>query len=90
MASLLIRNVDEVLHARLKARAREQRRSLEEEVRELLREAVFGQEKAPRENLVDIARRLFGPEHGIALDIPPRGGSPISPPPDFADPQYDR
>jgi antitoxin FitA len=90
MVSLLIRNVDEALHTRLKARAREQRRSLEEEARELLREAVFRKEITPRENLVDIARRLFGPERGVALDIPPRGGSPVSPPPDFTDPGYDR
>jgi plasmid stability protein len=34
MTSLLIRNVDPVLHARLKARAAEHRRSLEEEARE--------------------------------------------------------
>lgn len=90
MVSLLIRNVDEALHTRLKARAREQRRSLEDEVRELLREAVFRKEKAPRENLVDIARRLFGPEHGVALNVPPRGGAAIRPPPDFSDPDYDR
>jgi plasmid stability protein len=90
MASLLIRNVDEGLHARLKARAREHRRSLEEEARELLRAAVSRQEPAPREHLVDIAQRLFGPEHGVELDIPPRGGPPTSPPPDFADPKYDR
>jgi plasmid stability protein len=80
MASLLIRNVDESLHARLKARAAEHRRSLAEEVRELLRTAVALQETASQENLVDLARRLFGPEHGIDLDIPPRGAAPQRPP----------
>jgi plasmid stability protein len=60
MANLLIPNIDEALHARLKARAAEHRRSLEEEARELLRAAVAPQETAPQENLVDLARRLFG------------------------------
>ena len=90
MASLLIRNVDEVLHARLKAKATEHRRSLEEEARELLRAAVARQDAAPRENLVDIARRLFGPEHGIELGVPARGSDPERAPPDFSDPKYDR
>ena len=90
IASLLIRTVDEALHTRLKARAAEHRRLLEEEARELLRAAVARQETVPRENLVEIARRLFGPEHGLDLDIPPRGGPRESPPPDFTDPKYDR
>jgi hypothetical protein len=44
--------------------------------------------KMPREHLVDIARRLFGPEHGIKLDIPPRGAAPERPAPDFSDRRY--
>ena len=40
MASLLIRKLDDTLHACLKARARQHGRSLEEEVRETLRLAV--------------------------------------------------
>jgi plasmid stability protein len=46
MPSLLIRNVDAALHARLKERAAADRRSLEEEVRDLLRAATIRQ---PRE-----------------------------------------
>jgi hypothetical protein len=44
--------------------------------------------KMPREHLVDIARRLFGPEHGIELDIPPRGTEPERPAPAFSDHRY--
>ena len=85
MPSLLIRNVDAALHARLKELAAAHRRSLEEEARELLRAAVARQAAAPPENVADIARRFFGPKHGVELDIPPRGGAqdatpPISPP----------
>ena len=71
MASVLIRNVDEDLHKRLKASAASHRRSLEEEARELLRAAVARQETRSRENIADIAQRLFGREHGVDLDIPP-------------------
>lgn len=86
MPSLLIRNVDAALHARLKEHAAAHRRSLEEDARELLRTAVARQATAPQEHPVDIARRLFGPEHGVELEIPPRGAAPGRPPPDFSDP----
>jgi len=90
MPSLLIRNVDTALHARLKERAAAHRRSLEEEARELLRTAVAQQATAPQEHPVDIARRLFGQKHGVALDIPPRGTAPGRPPPDFSNPANKR
>jgi plasmid stability protein len=79
--SLLIRNVDPKLHCRLKERAAKHHRSLEEEVRELLRVAVTAE--PPEEHIVDLALRLFGPKHGIDLDIPPRDAAPERPPPDY-------
>lgn len=88
MPSLLIRNVDRSLHTRLKRRAAAHHRSLEEEVRELLRLAVVSQPR--EEHIVDISRRLFGPKHGVDLDIPPRGSAPERPPPDFSDFDPDR
>jgi plasmid stability protein len=89
MASVLIRHVDEALHSRLKASAAAHRRSLEEEARELLRAAVARQDVPPGENLVTLARRLFGPAGGADLDIPPRGAAPEGPPPDFSDSEHD-
>ena len=83
MASVLIRNVDEALHRRLKERAASHRRSLEEEARELLRVGVASQMAPGRENLADIAIRLFGAVHGAELTIPPRGSAPARPPPDL-------
>jgi plasmid stability protein len=85
MTSVLIRNVDDALHARLKASAAAHRRSLEEEARALLRAAIARQE-TPRESLTSLARRLFGPEHGADLALPPRGTAPASAPPDFSGP----
>ena len=89
MPSLLIRNVDAALHTRLKEHAAAHHRSLEEEVRELLRLAVAKQAAAPRENIVDIATRLFGPKHGLELPIPPRGRAQARKPPDFSGPEFD-
>lgn len=80
MASLLIRNVDEALREQLKARARRHRRSLEEEARELLR-AAMAREAAGSEALTAIAERLFGPERGIDLVLPPRGAEQERTPP---------
>lgn len=85
MASVLIRHVDEALHARLKASAATHRRSLEEEARELLRAAVARQEAPARPNLASLAQELFGPSHGVDLELPVRGSAPISQPPDFGD-----
>lgn len=83
--SILIRDVDDALHKRLKASAASHRRSLEEEARALLRAAVAQREGRSRENLADIAQRLFGVEHGGDLDLPRRGRPPRSTPPDLVE-----
>ena len=90
LPSLLIRNVDAALHARLKEHAETHRRSLEDEERELLRVAVAEQVAAAGENIVDIARRLLGPTHGVELTIPQRGRAPRREPPDFFRPEFGR
>lgn len=90
MASVLIRNVDDALHGRLKEAAARHHRSLEEEVRELLRVAVARQEEPlAQESLADIAERLFGPGLGADLDIPPRDAAQDRSPPDFSGPEWD-
>jgi len=85
MTSLLIRNVDPLLHARLKARAATQRHSLEEEARSLLRTGLARSETPDQpESLVALATRLFGPGHGTDLEIPARDPAQDRPPPDVA------
>jgi antitoxin FitA len=85
MASLLIRNVDPALHARLKARAAAHHRSLEEEARTLLRTSLARSEALERpESLVALAGRLFGSSHGITLGIPARDRAHDRQPPDFS------
>lgn len=89
MVSLVIHDMDDALHARLQEAAVRHRRSLEEEVRELLRAAVARQASAAsEETLVALARRLFGSDHGVELDIPPRGSAPVRPPLDFSAPEW--
>lgn len=87
MASILIENMDEALHGRLQASAAAHSRSIAEEARELLREAVWRQ--GPLEHLVELATRLFGSEHGFDLDIPPRNAAPAHTPPDYDSPDFD-
>jgi plasmid stability protein len=91
MASLLIRNFDDALRDRLKARARANHRSLEEEARETLRLAVARDAASPKsESLLSIVTRIFGPEGGVDLDLPPRDAGGGRPPIDFSGPEYDR
>lgn len=89
MPSLLLRNLDAGLHARLKVRAAAHRCSLEEEAREILRAAVAREEAPSRERFGDLAQRLFRTESGIDFDIPPRGSEPERAPHDFSGPEYD-
>ena len=67
MANLSVRRIDEDVYRRLRIRAAENGISMEEEVRRILAHAV-----TPPERLGDLAQRLFGAEHGVALETPPR------------------
>ena len=78
MASITIRNFEDGLKTRLRVRAAEHGRSMEEEVRCILRDAI---ERESPQNLADLALQLFGPERGIDLEPHP----PVKPrdPPKF-------
>lgn len=89
MATLLIRDVDEAVHAALERLAVAHGRSLEEEAREMLRHGTAqDQEEAGDENIAELARRLFGPENGVNLDLPSRRDDLERPPPDFSGPEF--
>lgn len=70
MASLTIRNLDDELKRRLRIRAAEHGRSMEEEARDILRLAV-GKPEA-RRNLANAIRSHFAPLGGIEIDLPVR------------------
>ena len=90
MASLLIRKLDDTLHARLKARARQHGRSLEEEARETLRLAVArdASDQEPA-SLMRIATGVFGPGRGIELELPARTLDADRSPPNLGGPGYE-
>ena len=78
MASITIRNIDETTKARLRARAAHHKRSMEDEVRNILR-AALSEEPAARHNLAEAIRRRFQPLGGVKLDLPAR--EPMRDPP---------
>jgi plasmid stability protein len=77
VAQLLVRNVDDDVAARLKARARRNGRSMEDEVRHILRDAA----KSSRRGSARLGSRIaarFTP-HGLAHDIPELRGQAARP-----------
>jgi plasmid stability protein len=72
MAQLVVRNLEEEVKARLQRRANRNGQSMEEEVRDILRNAV----RAERDDSVPLGSRLRERFAGIGLteDIPPLRG----------------
>ena len=71
MASITIRNLEDDVKTRLRRRAAGHGRSMEEEVRVILAEAVE-REAAPASGLGTAIHELFAPIGGAELDLPPR------------------
>lgn len=82
MATLTIRQLDDDVKEKLRVRAAKAGRSMEEEAREILSEAVGAKRYATGKELYALSRELFGGDKGIDLDLPPRGVGD-RPPPDF-------
>jgi len=73
MASLTVRNLEEKLKRRLKVRAAENGRSMEQEVREILKSALNEPSKAKSgADLVKRIRAIWEPLGGVELQLPPR------------------
>lgn len=79
MASITIRNLQDDVKRRLRIRAAEHGRSMEEEAREILREGL-GEAKTAN-NLAAAIRARVAPLRGVTLDLPPR--EPMRDPPAF-------
>uniref|UniRef100_UPI00404743B9 FitA-like ribbon-helix-helix domain-containing protein n=1 Tax=Yoonia sp. TaxID=2212373 RepID=UPI00404743B9 len=79
MASITIRNLDDDVKRRLRVRAAEHGRSMEEEARDILRQVV-GQPSATR-NLGQAIHARFAALGGV--DMPPTERSPMRPSPEF-------
>lgn len=80
MASITVRNLDDGLKRRLRIRAAENGRSMEQEARDILRAAL--EEDSPTgKDLASAIRARFAPLGGVELDLPPR--EPMREPPRF-------
>lgn len=77
MAQLLVRQIEDDVKARLQRRAQRHGRSTEEEVREILRNAVRGEPGTPAALGSRIAARFA--ELGLEEDIPELRGQPVRP-----------
>ena len=79
MASITVRNLDDSLKQRLRIRAAENGRSMEQEARNILKAAL--DEEAPIASLGTAIHELFKPYGGVELEIPTR--EPMREPPRF-------
>lgn len=79
MASITIRNLDEQLKRRLRARAAGAGRSMEAEAREILRQAIG--DFSPAKDLGQSIHARFAAIGGADLPLPARGG--MREPPEF-------
>ena len=77
MACITILNLDDDMKTRLRLHAAEHHRSMEEEARMLLRDAVG--RKPDSRNLASIVGSHFGPDNGVDLQLPPRAPSRAAP-----------
>ncbi len=77
MGQLVVRNIENVVKTRLQRRARRHGRSMEEEVRDILRDAVRGEE-VPSGGLGTDISRLFM-KSGLASDVAELRGHAITP-----------
>ena len=71
MASITIRKLDDRLKSRLRVRAAQHGRSMEEEAREILRAGLASEKRQPG-NLYELIRRRIEPVGGVDLELPPR------------------
>lgn len=82
MATMTIRNLDDDLKARLRVRAAQHGKSMEEEARSILRSALANRvEDDSGASLYAAIRARVEPVGGIDLELPPRGLQ--REPPDF-------
>ena len=79
MVSITICNIDDELKTRLRVRAADNGRSMEEEARLILCNAVSCTPSS--RSLASIARSYFGPTNGVDLELLPR--EPSREPPSF-------
>ena len=78
MATLTIRNLDEGTKAQLRIQAARPGRSMEEEARTILREAIEAEQPsaATKQGLGSRIQAHFAPFGGVELELPQRSSQP--------------
>lgn len=71
MASITVRNLDEGLKQRLRVRAAENGKSMEQEVRDILA-AALEEESPTGKEFIEGIRARFAELGGVELELPPR------------------
>ena len=79
MAQLVVRNLENSVKARLQRRAKRNGRSMEEEVRDILRAAAKGEKNPPEGGLGTEISRIFA-KHGLDHPFEELRGFTIEPP----------
>ena len=82
MATLTIRDLDDSLKLSLRMRAARHSRSMEEEARQILRQALQGETAVPQHDLASRIRARMAAVGGVELQIAPR--EPAREPPDLS------
>jgi plasmid stability protein len=72
MASITIRQLPETTKRKLRIRAAQHGRSMEQEARDIL-QSELNKPAETGKDLVEAIRRRFAPLGGVELEIPPRG-----------------
>lgn len=78
MGQLLVRNIEDEVKAKLQRRARRHRRSMEEELRDILRNAAHEEEETPAGGLGSEIAGLFR-NVGWDIEIPELRGYHVKP-----------
>ena len=73
MASITIRQLPETTKRKLRMRAANHGRSMEQEAREILKSALSQPVEPPLKDIGKAIREIFAPLGGVELKIPPRG-----------------
>ncbi len=81
MSTMTIRDIDDSIKAQLQMRATRHGRSMEDEAREILLQAL-STEPEPGASLYEAIRAIVEPLGGVELQLPRRG--PGREPPDFS------
>ena len=82
MASITVRNLDDDLKRRLRIRAAQHGRPMEQEARDMARgilKEALDTERPVKEDLAGAIRARFAPLGGVDLELPPREPMPDPP-----------